>query len=52
MFLLEIILSFFMCVDYDETKSLPPRVALIVQNLRKEYFRRSVIHGVNFIVCK
>ncbi|XP_067203769.1 ATP-binding cassette sub-family A member 17-like isoform X1 [Linepithema humile] len=37
---------------YNETKSLPPQVALVVQNLRKEYFGRPVIQGVNFNIYK
>lgn len=45
-------MHFFMCTDYDETKSLPPRVAMVVQNLRKEYYGRPVIQGVNFNVNK
>ncbi|XP_011872822.1 PREDICTED: ATP-binding cassette sub-family A member 3-like isoform X5 [Vollenhovia emeryi] len=35
---------------YDETKSLPPRVALAVQNLRKQYFGEAVVRGINFSV--
>ncbi|TGZ46018.1 ATP-binding cassette sub-family A member 3 [Temnothorax longispinosus] len=35
---------------YDETRSLPSRVALVVQNLTKEYFGEAVVRGINFSV--
>ncbi|XP_014486242.1 PREDICTED: ATP-binding cassette sub-family A member 2-like [Dinoponera quadriceps] len=35
---------------FDETNSLPPRVALVVQNLRKDYSGKAVIRGINFSI--
>ncbi|XP_071572404.1 phospholipid-transporting ATPase ABCA3-like [Temnothorax nylanderi] len=35
---------------YDETRSLPSRVALVVQNLTKEYFGEAVVRGINFSI--
>ncbi|XP_039306290.1 ATP-binding cassette sub-family A member 3 [Solenopsis invicta] len=35
---------------YDETKSLPSRVALVVQNLTKKYAGEAVVRGINFNV--
>ncbi|XP_025154493.1 ATP-binding cassette sub-family A member 3-like [Harpegnathos saltator] len=36
--------------QFEETKSLPPQIALVVQNLKKEYAERPVVRGVNFCV--
>ncbi|KYQ46736.1 ATP-binding cassette sub-family A member 3 [Trachymyrmex zeteki] len=35
---------------YDETKLLPSRVALIVQNLTKEYANEAIVQGINFSI--
>ncbi|KAL6255070.1 hypothetical protein P5V15_013404 [Pogonomyrmex californicus] len=35
---------------YDETKSLPPQVALVVQNLTKEYAGKAVVQEINFSI--
>ncbi|XP_018368842.1 PREDICTED: ATP-binding cassette sub-family A member 2-like [Trachymyrmex cornetzi] len=35
---------------YDETKLLPSRVALVVQNLTKEYAKEAIIQGINFSI--
>ncbi|KYN07185.1 ATP-binding cassette sub-family A member 3 [Cyphomyrmex costatus] len=35
---------------YDETKLLPLRVALVVQNLTKEYAEKTVVQGINFSI--
>ncbi|XP_012061175.1 PREDICTED: ATP-binding cassette sub-family A member 2-like [Atta cephalotes] len=35
---------------YDETKLLPSRVALVVQNLTKEYARKVAVQGINFSI--
>ncbi|KAL0124659.1 hypothetical protein PUN28_006490 [Cardiocondyla obscurior] len=35
---------------YDETKSLPSRVALAVQSLTKEYFGEAIVQGISFSV--
>ncbi|EFN75609.1 ATP-binding cassette sub-family A member 3 [Harpegnathos saltator] len=38
--------------QFEETKSLPPQIALVVQNLKKEYAERPVVRGVNFCIHK
>ncbi|XP_011067293.1 PREDICTED: LOW QUALITY PROTEIN: ATP-binding cassette sub-family A member 2-like [Acromyrmex echinatior] len=35
---------------YDETKLLPPRVALVVQNLTKKYAKKPVVNRINFSI--
>ncbi|KAM0731504.1 Phospholipid-transporting ATPase ABCA3 [Formica fusca] len=37
---------------YEETKLFPPQVALIVQDLTKEYAGNAVVQGVSFSICK
>lgn len=44
--------NFFAYADYDETKLLPSRVALIVQNLTKEYANEAIVQGINFSVSE
>lgn len=46
------ILPFSFYLDYEETKLFPPRVALVVQDLTKEYAGEAVVQGVNFNVSK
>ncbi|KAG5325153.1 ABCA3 protein, partial [Pseudoatta argentina] len=35
---------------YDKTKLLPPRVALVVQNLTKKYAKKTVVDRINFSI--
>lgn len=46
------IVSFSFYPDYEETKLFSPQVALVVQDLTKEYIGNAVVQRVNFNVNK